>query len=170
MEDRNGGRTAGKILSERQGPIAGETAEDVPVFGEIWREGPVWTVRGAGPGTDRAQRMAAAERAARAEDVPQTPPDGELVLAGLERAARGGAVDLALERVRRSGEKQTGLKGLYRQTVRGLRPTAPALPPEQAERTAREREPGSAASLAVDELDRAVRRDSRRYDGGMSIY
>ena len=30
--------------------------------------------------------------------------------------------------------------------------------------------PGSAASLAVDELDRAVRRDSRRYDGEMRIY
>ena len=27
-----------------------------------------------------------------------------------------------------------------------------------------------APSLTVDELDRAVRRDSRRYDGGMSIY
>ena len=91
-------------------------------------------------------------------------------MAGLERAAQGGTAAPAPESAGRSGLEQAGLKGLYRQAVQGLRPAAPALPPEQAERTAGAQEPGSAASLAVDELDRAVRRDSRRYDGGMSIY
>ena len=80
----------------------------------------------------------------------------------MEGAGRSGAA--------RAGLEQAGLKELYRQTVRGLRPAVPALLPEQTGKTARAQEPGSAVSLAVDELDRAVRRDSRRYDGGMSIY
>lgn len=79
----------------------------------------------------------------------------------------GGAAASAAADGRGTG---TGLDRLYRQAVGAARPAAPALPPERAGRTVRAEEPGSAASLAVDELDRAVRRDSRRYDGGMSIY
>ena len=49
-----------------------------------------------------------------------------------------------------------------------------AVPADRAGGAARRPGPasgaGGAASLAVDELDRAVRRDSRRYDGGMSIF
>ena len=100
---------------------------------------------------------------------------GELWKDGPVWTVRGGSLDTALESVGRSGAargglEQAGLEGLYRQTVRGLRPAAPVLPQEQAGRTDRAREPGSAASLAVNELVRAVRRDSRRYDGGLSIY
>ena len=169
--DRSGGRTTGEIMLERPGLIAGETAaERAETAGELWKDGPVWTVRSADPEMDEAQRTAAAERTAQTEEAFQPARDGDLVWAGLERAARGGTAGLALERTGRSGAVQAGLEGLYRQTVQGLRPAAPALPPEQAGRTARAQEPGSAASLAVDELDRAVRRDSRRYDGGMSIY
>ena len=65
-----------------------------------------------------------------------------------------------------------GLEELYRQTARETLPPA-ALPAPQAGMTGlgpRAAEPGTAASLAVGELDRAVRRDSRRYDGGMTIY
>ena len=165
MGGRSGGRTAGEIASERPEPMAGE----------LWKDAPVWTVRGAGPEIDGTRRMAAAERTARAEEPMPQPLDGELIWPGLERAVRGGTTGPALEDAGRSGPartglEQTGLEGLYRQTVRGLLPAAPALPPKQAGKTARTREPGSAASLAVDELDRAVRRDSRRYDGGMSIY
>lgn len=40
----------------------------------------------------------------------------------------------------------------------------------QAAWTARMGEAETARQLTVDELDRAVRRDSRRYDGGMSIF
>ena len=162
--DRSGGRTAGETAEERA-----ETA------GELWKDGPVWTVRGARPEMDGALRTAAAVRTARAEEALQLPRDGDPAWAGWEWAARGGITGTALDGAGRSGPgragpEQAGLKGLYRQTVRGLRPAAPALPPEQAGRTVRAQEPGSAASLAVDELDRAVRRDSRRYDGGMSIY
>ena len=95
---------------------------------------------------------------------------GELWKVGPVWAARGGGPGTALESEGRLRLAQAGLEGLYRQTVRGLQPAAPALPREQGGRTVRAQEPGSAASLAVDELDRAVRRDSRRYDGGMSIY
>ena len=137
---------------------------------ELWKDGPVWSVQSAGLETDRALKIAAAERMAQTEKSSQPSRGGGLVWTGLERAARDGAAGLAPEGAERPEAAQAGLKGLYRQTVQGLRPAASALPPEQAGRTARVQEPGSAASLAVDELDRAVRRDSRRYDGGMSIY
>ena len=141
----------------------------------LWKDGPVWTVRGAGPGMDEAQRTAAAQRTARTEDFSRPAQDGTVAWAGLERAERSGISGLTLDSVGWSGAaqaglEQAGLKGLYQQAVRGLRPAAPALPTEQAGRSARAQEPGSTASLAVDELDRAVRRDSRRYDGGLSIY
>ena len=166
-QDRSGGRTAGEIMLERPGLAAGETqtaAERVQAAKELWKDGPVWTVRGGLPEMDEARRTAAAGRTARAEEILQPSRGGNLALAGLERAARDGTAGLALERVGRAGPARGGLEGLYRRTVQGLRPAAPALPPEQAGRTARALEPGSAASLAVDELDRAVRRDSRRYE------
>ena len=175
--DRSGGRTAEEIVLERPGLIAGETetaSEREPAAGEIWKDGPVWTVRGADPETDEVQRSEAAEwRTQPEEAVP--PQGGGTIWTGLGWAMGNGIAGLALEGMRRSeparaGLEQAGLKGLYRQTVQGSRPAVPALPPEQAGRTGRVREPGSAASLAVDELDRAVRRDSRRYDGGMSIF
>ena len=177
-DDRSGGRIAGEIPLERPEPTAGEmeaAAESAQAAGELWKDGPVWTVRSVEPEIDETLRAATAGRMVRVEEIPQPLRDGELAWTGLERAARGGAAGPELEGMGRSGLaqaglEQAGLKGLYRQTVQGLRPAAPALPPEQAGRTARAQEPGSAASLAVDELDRAVRRDSRRYDGGMSIY
>lgn len=63
-----------------------------------------------------------------------------------------------------------GLERLYRETVRAIRPAAAALPVEQAGRLAGAEDPGRTAALTVDELDRAVRRDSRRYDGGMTLF
>ena len=176
--DRSDGRTAGEIALGRPGLIAGETetaAERTETAGEICKNGLVWSVRAAEPEIDGAQRTATAGRTVQSKETLRQIQDGELIWSGLQWAAQSGTTGPGLEGTRRSGAvqaglEQTGLKGLYRQTVQGLRPAAPALPPEQAGRTARAQEPGSAASLAVDELDRAVRRDSRRYDGGMSIY
>ena len=159
--DKSGGRTAGEMETE---------IESAQVAGEFWKNGPVWTVRSGSPEMDEVQRTAMAGQAAQAEKVPQLPRDGDFVWSGLEQTARGGTTGPELKGSAQTGLEQAGLKGLYRQTVRGLRPAAPALLPEQAGRTVLTQEPGSAASLAVDELDRAVRRDSRRYDGGMSIY
>ncbi len=69
------------------------------------------------------------------------------------------------------GTGERGLEELYRRTAQASRPAVQTPPPvEQAGRTLRAEEPGRAAELTVDELDRAVRRDSRRYDGGMSIF
>ena len=62
------------------------------------------------------------------------------------------------------------LEGLYRRTAQAVRPPAQNLPVEQAGRTRLDEKPERAAALTVDELDWAVRRDSRRYDGGMTIY
>lgn len=113
-----------------------------PETGTVWKLGPVWMVRGA-PETEAAQTLVRAAR----ED-------------GAADAGTAGQPE----------SEAPGLAGLYRRASEAARPAAPALPPERAGRTALEREPGSAASLAVDELDRAVRRDSRRYDGGMDIF
>ena len=176
--DRSGGRTAGEIVLERPGLAAGETEtvmESAQAGRELWKDGPVWMVRSRSPEMDEAQRAAAAQRTDQAEQALQPVWSGDWTLSGWEWAVRHGAGGPAPDSAgqpgpARSGPEQAGLKGLYRQTVQGLRPAAPALPPEQAGRTVRAQEPGSAASLAVDELDRAVRRDSRRYDGGMSIY
>lgn len=67
-------------------------------------------------------------------------------------------------------EAETGLEGLYRRTVQAGKPMAQNLPVEQAGRTVRAEEPGRTAALTVEELDRAVRRDSWRYDGGMTLF
>lgn len=73
--------------------------------------------------------------------------------------------------VRNSGaDGDRGLERLYQETVRATRPAASALPVEQAGRLAGAEDPGRTAALTVDELDRAVRRDSRRYDGGMTLF
>lgn len=63
-----------------------------------------------------------------------------------------------------------GLEELYRQTAQAARPVSLAAEAGQAAWTARMGEAETARQLTVDELDRAVRRDSRRYDGGMSIF
>ena len=169
--DRSGGRTAGEILLERPGVMTGETeTESAQAVEGFWKAGPVWTVRSVEPETDGTRRTESVGRTVRVEEVlPQTRV-GDSALTGLERAARDGAAGLSPDGAGRSGTARAGLEGLYRQTVGGLRPAASALPPVQAGRTARAQEPVGAAPLDVDELDRAVRRDSRRYDGGMNIY
>lgn len=81
-----------------------------------------------------------------------------LPTAGPEGGREGGA------------EEDRGLERLYRDTARAARPAASALPVEQAGRPAGAEDPGRTAALTVDELDRAVRRDSRRYDGGLTLF
>lgn len=69
--------------------------------------------------------------------------------------------------VRQGDGAQTRLRRLYRsveKAVRGDGVTAVLREPEGGQ------EGTAAPGLSVQELDRAVRRDSRRYDGGMSIY
>lgn len=189
-------RPAGETVLEQSGRLAGETAPEQPErqAGEVTvqetdkaseklrKAGAVWNVRSGSAEVDAARGLALAEQMEQAAETLRTVRDGErepvspaeraedLELSGLEWVVRTGTAEGVADGLRRMTAAQAGLEGLYRQTVEAARPAAPALPPERAGRTARAQEPGSAASLAVDELDRAVRRDSRRYDGGMSIF
>ena len=118
--------------------------------------GPVWEAEAAAQRREMAEVLGQA--AETVESVRTEAAAGRI--AGYEAGAEAAA-----------GQKAAaGLERLYRQTVRAAAPPAPALPAVGAARTIGVEEPGSAASLAVDELDRAVRRDSRRYDGGLSIF
>lgn len=107
-------------------------------------ERPEWIRRAEGPAREMGGRLeAGAETAGTGLPGPARKPD------------RGGCA---------------ALMELYRGAAEGARAPAPALAPERASRTVVEREAGGAPGLTVEELDRAVRRDSRRYDGGMSIF
>lgn len=65
------------------------------------------------------------------------------------------------------GGQASGVERLYRRMAEAV-----AVSPisAAAHGVIREEQTAEAAGLTVRELDRAVRRDSRRYDGGMSIY
>ena len=67
------------------------------------------------------------------------------------------------------GSGRLGLEELYRRTAHAARPVLQAAGGPEG-RTVRMDERDAPRQLTVDELDRAVRRDSRRYDGGMSIF
>lgn len=130
-----------------------ETAPAEPVPAKIGRDGPEKIVTGSN-GTPLLRRPGGGDLElaelpnARAEDGP---PAADIVTASLQPAERG-------------------LEGLYRQAVRAARPAvqSPAAPRQgQAVRLG---EPETPRQLTVDELDRAVRRDSRRYDGGLDIF
>lgn len=69
-----------------------------------------------------------------------------------------------------AGTAEAGLERLYRRTAQAGRLPAQGMAGGTAAWTRPEKEPGQTAALTVDELDRAVKRDSRRYDGGMSIF
>ena len=112
--------------------------------------------------------------------VPVMRPDGRAVLRTpgardvevpeLSVPGRAPEAETAQIQAHRETADGQGLETLYRQTVRAGLPPVQALPVEQAGRTFRAEEPGRTAALTVDELDRAVRRDSRRYDGGMTLF
>ena len=104
-----------------------------------------------------APLLAAPERAESGAGDGPTPPAGPVEVSGGPAAQE---------------PSLAGLEELYRETVRETLPSTALAVPQggRGEFASRGPEPGSAASLAVDELDRAVRRDSRRYDGEMSIY
>lgn len=128
---------------------AGEPAADGPE--------PAWPLESPVMAAQGAQYRALRERLEEAEE-------GLRVVKASGAQAEGGPAAAV------KGGGGTGLEGLYRQTVRASRPAPQALPIEQAGRTIRAEEPGRTAALTVDELDRAVRRDSRRYDGGMTLF
>ena len=130
-----------------------ETAPAEPAPAKIGRDGLEIIVTGSN-GTPLLRRpgdgdLELAELPnARAEDGP---PAADIVTASLQPAERG-------------------LEGLYRQAVRAARPAAQAPAAPRQGQAVRLGEPETPRQLNVDELDRAVRRDSRRYDGGLDIF
>lgn len=148
---------------EEQGPPEPE-AEDrqsPPPGPELW-PGAAREAGAAAPQDGALERRALAEELEGAVWVQR--PAAEAA-GRLEAAARTGGPEIPRQ------EAGSGLEELYRRTAQAASPAAAlALPVEQAGRIPPAEEPGRSAALAVDELDRAVRRDSRRYDGGMSIY
>ena len=104
------------------------------------------------------------------DDEPASAHENGLTALRTLRAGDGQAAEDAATAPIPGASAERGLEELYHRTAQASRPAAQSLPVEQAGRTLRAEEPGRAAALTVDELDRAVRRDSRRYDGGMSIF
>ena len=156
-----------------------EPAEALGGDGPDWMDGP----EGLPGETDWAQvRADGPEGAVWSEEL--DPETGRtvwtLARAGLGRETDG-AWDAGTEADRAAGPGRrpeagaagsalAGLAELYRGAASEGRAPAPAAVPEGGRRTVLERTAEGAPGLTVEELDRAVRRDSRRYDGGMSIF
>ena len=81
-------------------------------------------------------------------------------------AARAGLDGLTPARPEGSAESPSALNLVYRRAVETLAPPAAAVPARWAETEG----DAPSAPLTAEELDRLFCRDSRRYDGGMSIY
>ncbi len=79
------------------------------------------------------------------------------------------AAETELAEIRAADSGARGTLALYRGAARGIRSAQAAAAPAAGAAVA-ERMTAGTGSLTVDELDRAVRRDSRRYDGGMELY
>lgn len=165
-------REAGGVLP----PPEDEAGEDGAAAGEdrapeAGKDGPAAAEAAAEQGRDpggaeekfweRAIDGQTAERPAR-----RTVQDGEAAAAAPPRR-QGQGEGLGPGRARTAAE---GLEALYRQTARAAQAAAPALEARPVERMVHVRETEGGAALTAEELDRAVRRDSRRYDGGMSIF
>ena len=111
---------------------------------------------------------AAAEKEPQADEPLSVP-----MVNAAETAANGQAAQrvkakpvLFRRTIRREGG--SGLAGLYRQLSRSLEGEGSGRPASVA--VVHEVSSVPAAGLTAGELDLAMRRDSRRYDGGMTIY
>lgn len=124
----------------------------------------------AAPAAGAETEMAAEERLS--ETGPWALPSGE-PMAGADRTAPAmpGAVQrlapgMALPGQRQSAEALSAMGQVYRRAVEAVSPAAMTASARQwptAENTADE-------PLTAEDFDRLICRDSRRYDGGMSIY
>lgn len=129
-----------------------ETAPTEPVPAKLWRDGLEKVVTGPN-GTPLLRRPGAG-------DVELPEVKGAKAQDGTEAGGEAHTPPAS----------QRGLEGLYRQAAQAARPAAQALAAPQQGQAVRLGEPGTPRQLTVDELDRAVRRDSRRYDGGLEIF
>lgn len=124
---------------------AGETPSEV-----FWPDGLTAPVTGP-DGTVLLRRPGAGDVELTAPKPQDSPAEAEAVTASLQSAERG-------------------LETLYRQASQAGRSALQALTASRAGQPARLGEPEPPRQLTVSELDWAVRRDSRRYDGGMTLF
>lgn len=132
-----------------------------------------WSVPGGGAAEEEERDTLPHSEGAEQTAVPGT-ETGQTLRWAAETAREGAAAERnslqgwgsARERVL-PGLESGGL-GLYRRLVRMGRAVETARPHTRTA-AAEHRSVGS-PSLTVDALDRAVRRDSRRYDGAMELY
>lgn len=120
-------------------------------------------------GSFRAQaagrRRAAIPEAGEGGSAGNAGPEGTALPAMARETGAGDRAPGADEKVR----TEWTVRELYRQATRGAG-QAEGAPPAVGRSAVTERMSTGAPSLTVDELDRAVRRDSRRYDGAMELY
>ena len=153
-----------------EGPGAGERQENAG--GREDRPGPRDETAGetaAEPLRQRGSEGALPEEKTADEVEPAASAAGrDGNMTGLVRVRRE-AAKMELGGIRAADSGARGTLTLYRSAARGVR-GAQALSPPAAGAAVTERMTAGTGSLTVDELDRAVRRDSRRYDGGMELY
>lgn len=158
-EKRSGPDRPGEGEPDRPG-------EEEPDCGRRWDELPEADGLQSAGRDKTAAPMAGAERPL--GSGPAADRDGETAK-GPE--AEDGEAEAPEGPVRPEPEREMELKELYRQVLRASRPAAQSLPAEPVGRAVRAWEGGPPpAGLTVEELDWAVRRDSRRYDGGMTLF
>lgn len=146
---------------EEAAPAAAVDEQD-PRTGPL-REDGVAPSRGDGPAA-----AGAGERRGSGTARPDPGEDPDLAWLFQGGTETGPTVGAALETGRTGRETLSGLEGLYRRATETA--LAPAAVPAAGAGQSVLREEAPAAGLTAEELDRAVRRDSRRYDGAMSIY
>ena len=153
-----------------EGPGAGERQEDAG--GREDRPGPRDELSGekaAEPLRQKGNGAALPEETAADGSEPSVAlSDRGGDVTGLVRVRRE-AAEMELAGVRAADSGARGTLELYRGAARGIRSAQAASAPT-AGAAVTERMTAGTGSLTVDELDRAVRRDSRRYDGGMELY
>lgn len=164
-EELTGERIGGAVSPMGQ-VLPGRTLPETAAGKAIW-------LAGAGEAAwQRAARRQSADDAAGAENAPAADGGGSLDRAAPVSGGEAWAVqtdgvvqaDILWQREWR----QTAAEGLYQRLVRAGWERSGS---QRAERTVVvEQQSVGTPSLTVDQLDRAVRRDSRRYDGGMELY
>lgn len=152
-----GGVEAGQEAAPQPGAVldadkaaGAEHLEDVAwmtgALSMAWNGGVAWTASAPMGGDDKV--------------------DGGFAIDQVGEAEKSG-MDLGAAR----SEDASGLERLYRETVRAAEPMVEMMSAGQtAGKTLPEPVLPGTSQMTVEELDRAMRRDSRRYDGGMTIF
>lgn len=159
------------LLSAKTGGLSreGENGENVPVqhlAEELKPQISAWQIP---KGLETAESLGDVEFRKAAELLKTVEPDPEKsyfqsILRDVKRPIGGGAV----QQIYRSAA-ESALTVLYRRVRETVSSEKPGIPGRNSTVVVREEVP-AAPGLTEEGLDRSLRRDSRRYDGGMNIY